>query len=119
MSKKTTTKPTKQRGTPGTARTSLEHLQGGINAYAASLEAELRTGVSEENDTRAKIAGELVMRLTQIQAEERKAEAERRRMRGTITKDDVLSFLRALTAPEWSEIRREVDAKHTGRSGLA
>jgi hypothetical protein len=109
----------KRKPAPAEAKTSLEHLQGGINAYAAALETELRTGVSEENDTRAKIAGELVMRLTQIQAEERKAEAERRRMRGQITKDDVLSFLRALTAPEWSEIRREVDAKHSGRSGLA
>lgn len=109
------TKPKAKR----TSKTALEHLQSGIGAYARALDAELAAGLSDENDKRAKIAGELAMRLTQIAAEERKAEAEHRRRQGQLTMDDVLTFLRALTAPEWSEVRREVDAKHTGRSGLA
>lgn len=94
-------------------------LQEGLRAYAVELRAALTDGLSEENDTRAKLSGELVMRLTQVDAEKRKAKAEERRNRGQLTKDDVLGFLRTLTAPEWAEIKREIDAKHTGRSGLA
>jgi hypothetical protein len=72
----------------------------------------------KEHDAASRVAW-LAKQAASVASEERKADAERRRARDELDKDDVLGFLRALSGPEWSEVKREIDAKHTGRSGLA
>lgn len=71
-----------------------------------------------EHDPASRIAW-LTRAAASVAAEERKADAERRRNRDELTKDDAVGFLRTLSGPEWAEVKREIDAKHTGRSGLA
>lgn len=119
MVKKVTKRPEPKRTVGDLVSESLQAGAGTLRKVITALEL---TAVDDDNRVShgdAELLASLMARLTQLQAEERKAEAERRRANNEVTHDEVVAWLMKQNAAQWSAIKQRIDERHSGRSGLS
>lgn len=95
---------------------------GALQARIEALSTELATpkGLDDKalRDKSSHLAW-LMKQIAQVQAEQRKAVAAERKAATDVDPQAANAYLRSLSAAEWSHVRREIDAHHSGRSVLA
>lgn len=100
-------------------RESLRQAAATLQRVVSALEATTVDDKNHVSHDDAELLASLMARLLQFQAEERKADAERRRALSEITHADVIAFLMRLKPAAWAEVKQTIDARHSGKSGLS